>query len=124
MVATHRAIAAAAASLLCGMVVSACGASAGAKPAGQSATTAACQAGKAASGTAVTAAKEPDSGVNKPSGPCWADIAPTTWNTAYIGSTPAGTSTEFKVAWSPTYLYVWSQVQLGRAPICTDPSAS
>jgi hypothetical protein len=124
----RRASASGGAVLLCGALLCACGSAGGAaKAAGPSSTgtsTVACVAGPAATGTSVTAVQEPDAGVNKPNGPCWAKIAPTTWSNAVIGTTPAGTSTEFKVAWSPTYLYVWSQVKLGRAPICTDPSAS
>jgi hypothetical protein len=65
-----------------------------------------CAAGAAASGTTLVVPQEPDSGVDKTTGNCWASIKPTTMGVADVGSAVAGTSATFAVAWSPKDLYI------------------
>ena len=75
----------------------------------------ACVAGKAATGTNANIPAEPASGVATIAGKCWAKIAGTPITTAVIGSAPSGTSAQWKAAWAPKALYIWTHVHTGAA---------
>ena len=95
-------------------LISACGAAGGAATGGGTAggttggSSGSCAAGSAASGTTLTVPQEPDSGVNTPTGKCWASIKPTTMGVTDVGTLPSGDSAVFEVAWSAKYLYIRS----------------
>jgi len=114
-----------AATLLGGALLAACGGAhpaaggtagasqgaAGASGAGQ-APTAACATGPA--GTAaftLAVAMEPDGGVSKPAGKCWAAIQYTGIDNASTGTAQAGDTGQFKVAWNAQNLYILAWIQ-------------
>ena len=74
------------------------------------------QEGSTSKGT-VNTPQEPDAGVNSITGKCWAEIAPTPITEAVIRTPPAGSSAEFRTAWSPNYFYVWTHVHTGRSSL-------
>ena len=80
----------------------------------------ACVSGQAANGSNATIPQEPTSGVASVSGKCWAKIAGTPITNAVLRSAPAGSSAEWKAAWTPTDLYVWCDVTTGRPVINTN----
>ncbi len=102
----------------CGMVLlcltTACGSS-GARPAAAKASGAtapsSCSSGGAAQGVILPAVGQPDAGVDKPTGTCWAKIAPTPITNVTFGSAPPGSSASVRVAWSSKALYVLCSVK-------------
>lgn len=101
------------------LLIATAGCGAAAKTAAANKTAVTCvsgQAGSASSGN-INTPQEPAAGVNSLTGKCWASIAPTPIAEAVIRTPPAGSSAEFKTAWSPKDFYVWAHVHTGRTSL-------
>lgn len=105
--------------ILAGLVAAGCGAAVKTSTGGTSTSSASttktsstataatgCKTGSAGTSNTVTTPQEPDSGVNTPTGSCWAQIAGTPVTLAVLHSFPSNFSAQFKTAWSSSGVYM------------------
>lgn len=76
-----------------------------------------CTKGSAGSTTAVSAPEEPTSGVSSPTAKCWASIAATPLTVNDSGTIPSGDTVGFKLAWTPTDLYILTVANVGKVEL-------